>query len=419
MPAPNYPAPFDRVVVGRERKRLGNAAGLDQFGVNLTTLKPGAASALRHWHEQEDEFVYMLEGEVVLIEDDGETVLEAGRCRGLQGQQRQRPSSVNRTNRDAVYLEIGTRSKARTRRISRCRSCWSCATTKARATPTRTAIRMSESGAMTFTNFTLDIDGDGIALVTWNAPGRTMNVIDATVIEELSAIVEELATDGAVKGVVITSGKDTFCAGADLTMLETLSRTFADLVAAQGEEAANARLFRGEPQDCRCSTAASKPAASRGSRRSTARRSAAASSWRWPAISRIAADNAETRLGLPEIKIGLFPGAGGTQRIARMLPPADALQFLLKGDQLAAQSRQGDEARRCRGAGRRSHQGGEGLDQVGRHGQGAVGRRRLQAAGRPGLFESRHDGVPAGERDLSPRDLRQLSGRARHHAGRL
>ena len=87
---------------------------------------------------------------------------------------------------------------------------------------------------MIATNFTLDTDSDGIALVTWNAPGRTMNVIDMTVIEELSAIVEELATDGAVKGAVITSGKDTFCAGADLTMLEAFSRTFADLVATQG-----------------------------------------------------------------------------------------------------------------------------------------------------------------------------------------
>src|ERR1700733_11568536 len=96
---------------------------------------------------------------------------------------------------------------------------------------------------MSFTNFTLDIDGEGIAVVTWNEPGRTMNVIDSTVIEELSAIVEELATDGAVKGVVITSGKDTFCAGADLTLLEALSRGFAELAAAQGEEAANTRLF--------------------------------------------------------------------------------------------------------------------------------------------------------------------------------
>ena len=78
-----YPPPYDRVVVGRERKRLGNAAGLDQFGVNLTTLKPGAASALRHWHEQEDELVFVLEGEVVLIEDDGETRAQAGRRRGF------------------------------------------------------------------------------------------------------------------------------------------------------------------------------------------------------------------------------------------------------------------------------------------------------------------------------------------------
>ena len=59
-----YPQPFDRVVIGRLRRRLGAAAGLDQFGVNLTTLKPGAASSLRHWHEKEDEFVFLLEGEV-------------------------------------------------------------------------------------------------------------------------------------------------------------------------------------------------------------------------------------------------------------------------------------------------------------------------------------------------------------------
>ena len=96
---------------------------------------------------------------------------------------------------------------------------------------------------MTFANFTVERDGDGIALVTWNEPGRTMNVIDPTVMEELSAIVEELAADEAVKGAVITSGKDTFCAGADLTMLETLSRTFAELVAAEGEEAATAHFF--------------------------------------------------------------------------------------------------------------------------------------------------------------------------------
>ena len=82
---------------------------------------------------------------------------------------------------------------------------------------------------MTFQNFTFDIDADGIALVTWNMPGRSMNVIDEKVTEELAAIAERVATEDAIKGAVLTSGKDAFCGGADLTMLETLSRTFAEL----------------------------------------------------------------------------------------------------------------------------------------------------------------------------------------------
>jgi uncharacterized cupin superfamily protein len=106
-----YPPPYDRVVVGRERKRLGNAAGLDQFGVNLTTLKPGASSALRHWHAHEDEFVYVLEGELVLIEDEGETRLVAGDACGFKANSGNGHHLVNRTARDAVYLEVGTRCK--------------------------------------------------------------------------------------------------------------------------------------------------------------------------------------------------------------------------------------------------------------------------------------------------------------------
>jgi uncharacterized cupin superfamily protein len=106
-----YPEPFKHVVEGRSRKRLGNAAGLDQFGVNLTTLKPGAASALRHWHEKEDELVYVLEGEVVLIEDDGETLLKAGDAAGFKANVRSGHHLVNKSGRDAVYLEIGTRAK--------------------------------------------------------------------------------------------------------------------------------------------------------------------------------------------------------------------------------------------------------------------------------------------------------------------
>jgi uncharacterized cupin superfamily protein len=106
-----YPPPYDRVVVGRERKRLGNAAGLDQFGVNLTTLKPGAASALRHWHEQEDEFVFVLRGEVTLVEDDGETVLKPGDAAGFRANSRNGHQLVNKSALDVVYLEVGTRSK--------------------------------------------------------------------------------------------------------------------------------------------------------------------------------------------------------------------------------------------------------------------------------------------------------------------
>ncbi|HXW49891.1 MAG TPA: 3-hydroxyacyl-CoA dehydrogenase NAD-binding domain-containing protein [Xanthobacteraceae bacterium] len=186
---------------------------------------------------------------------------------------------------------------------------------------------------MTFTNFTLETGADGVALVTWNMPGRSMNVIDPKVTEELSAIIEQTATDAAVKGVVITSGKDAFCAGADLTVLETLSRTFAELSATQGEEAANARFFEESRKWsllCRRIETCGKPwvAAINGTAVGGGFEVTLACHYR------VAADNPKTRLGLPEIKVGLFPGAGGTQRVARIMQPADALQFLLKGDQI-------------------------------------------------------------------------------------
>jgi uncharacterized cupin superfamily protein len=109
-----YPEPLNRVVEGRIRKRLGNAVGLDQFGVNLTTLKPGAASALRHWHEKEDELVYVLQGEVVLVEDDGETVLKPGDAAGFKASTPNGHHLINRSATDAVFLEVGTRSKYET-----------------------------------------------------------------------------------------------------------------------------------------------------------------------------------------------------------------------------------------------------------------------------------------------------------------
>lgn len=105
-----YPEPFRKVVTGRSRKRLGNAAGLTQFGINLTTLKPGAASALRHWHAAEDEFVYILTGEVMLCEDGGEIVLRPGDAAGFKAGVANGHCLVNKSDRDAVYLEVGTRA---------------------------------------------------------------------------------------------------------------------------------------------------------------------------------------------------------------------------------------------------------------------------------------------------------------------
>lgn len=105
-----YPQPYSHVTDGREKAALGNVAGLTQFGVNLTRLKPGSASALRHWHEHEDEFVYMLEGELVLIEDGGETVLKPGDCAGFKAGVPNGHQLVNKSQRDALYLEIGTRA---------------------------------------------------------------------------------------------------------------------------------------------------------------------------------------------------------------------------------------------------------------------------------------------------------------------
>ena len=104
-----YPDPYHVPVAGRARKRLGNAVGLDQFGVNLTRLPPGSQSSQRHWHEGEDEFVYVLEGELVLCEYGGETLLKAGDAAGWKAGTDNGHCLINRSSRDAVYLEVGTR----------------------------------------------------------------------------------------------------------------------------------------------------------------------------------------------------------------------------------------------------------------------------------------------------------------------
>jgi uncharacterized cupin superfamily protein len=107
-----YPAEFQAECLGRHKQAIGDVIGLTQFGVNITRISPGSASALRHWHEQEDEFIYMLEGELVLAENGGEVVLKAGDAAGFKAGSGNAHRLINRSNRDAVYFEVGTRAKS-------------------------------------------------------------------------------------------------------------------------------------------------------------------------------------------------------------------------------------------------------------------------------------------------------------------
>ncbi len=104
-----YPDEFAGPCLARRRWRLGDAAGLTQFGVNLLRLPAGAWSSQRHWHEGEDEFVYVLEGDVVLVEDEGETPLTAGDCAGFKAGVPNGHKIENRSDKEAVLLEVGAR----------------------------------------------------------------------------------------------------------------------------------------------------------------------------------------------------------------------------------------------------------------------------------------------------------------------
>ncbi|GIQ71685.1 3-hydroxyacyl-CoA dehydrogenase NAD-binding domain-containing protein [Bradyrhizobium sp. RD5-C2] len=184
---------------------------------------------------------------------------------------------------------------------------------------------------MAYKNFKFDVDADGIALVTWDIPDRSMNVFDEVSTQEIGEIIKQTTSDAAIKGVVITSAKEAFCAGADLSMLEGMNRSYAQLFKEKGEEAANQMLFeqsRQMSQSFRAIETSGKPwvAAINGLALGGGFEITLACHYR------VAAENPKTRLGLPEIKVGLFPGAGGTQRVPRLVSPQDAMQLLLKGE---------------------------------------------------------------------------------------
>ena len=188
---------------------------------------------------------------------------------------------------------------------------------------------------MNLTNFRFETDADGIATLTWDMPERSMNVITPQVMEELNQVVDKVASDEAIKGCVIVSGKESFSGGADLTMLQGLRDLYVGLAKEQGEQIAMQRFFdesRKLSQLYRKLETCGKPFAA-------AVHGVCLGGAFELALScqlRVVSDDPSTRVGLPEIKVGLFPGAGGTQRVARLMQTGDALQMMFKGEQIKA-----------------------------------------------------------------------------------
>jgi 3-hydroxyacyl-CoA dehydrogenase/enoyl-CoA hydratase/3-hydroxybutyryl-CoA epimerase len=185
---------------------------------------------------------------------------------------------------------------------------------------------------MTYKNFTVETDADGFALVTWDMPGKSMNVFTMDVMDEIDAIVDQLVADADIKGVVFASGKAAFSGGADLTMLKDMF-TMIESERAADPEGATKKLFD----------------------------AAGRMSWLWRKIetcgkpwvaaingvcmggatelamschARVISNGKSVKMALPEVKVGIFPGAGGTQRLPRLINTQDALQIMTTGQDI-------------------------------------------------------------------------------------
>ena len=186
----------------------------------------------------------------------------------------------------------------------------------------------------TYTNFTLETDADGIALVTWDMPGKSMNVFTVEVLDEIEAILAGVVADAAVKGVVFTSGKSSFSGGADLTMIRGMFAMLAEEKASDPAGAAQ-KLFDAAGRMTwlwRRIETSGKPwvAAINGTCMGGALELALA------CHGRVVANSKAVKLALPEVKVGIFPGAGGTQRVSRLTDAQSALQMMTTGQSLTA-----------------------------------------------------------------------------------
>ena len=187
-------------------------------------------------------------------------------------------------------------------------------------------------------NFKIDVDSDGIALITFDVPGRSMNTITAGVIRDLNEIVARLKSDAAIKGAVIASGKESgFCAGADLG---EMNQRGAPAQAPKSEEERLKQQFNQgfslnkvyrELETCGKPVAAAIEGLALGGGLELC----------LACHYRVAADNSKIKLGLPESKVGLWPGAGGTQRLPRLIGVQNAAMMILQGQDKSPQEAKG------------------------------------------------------------------------------
>jgi 3-hydroxyacyl-CoA dehydrogenase / enoyl-CoA hydratase / 3-hydroxybutyryl-CoA epimerase len=183
-------------------------------------------------------------------------------------------------------------------------------------------------------NFRTETSPEGVLIVTWDMPGRSMNVIDGAVIGELEALVERITTDKSIRAAVITSAKPAFCAGADLAMLEAACEHYRNARTSEGEEAATRTLQQEAgrlSRLCRALETCGKPIAAgiNGTALGGGFELCLACHYR------VVAEDADIKLGLPESRVGLLPGAGGTQRLPRLIGAKDALPLMLRGRHIA------------------------------------------------------------------------------------